>query len=189
METFTTSQKRFVKRSQDAEDVRRRPFHCLCAVFTNFHFEDLQNELAQWQRLAISNEMSVYSSGESREDLMDFCDEFLKMINVLQQMLQHHEEAQGVSHEYSRSGLELSPEESLNSLKSFFDRFDPNYCRTEIFDMLDAVITYSGERELYKGNILAFYKCLETLLAVGFVLTVEYSTGKRTVESSRQKTY
>lgn len=175
MEAVRTEQKRFVKRQQDAEEARRRPFHCLRAVFTTFHLEDIQNELAQWQRLAISNEMSVYSSGESREDLMDFCESLLEMINVLQNMLALHEEAKGANHEYIRPGVNLSPGDSINALKSFFDRFDLIYCNTEIFDMLDAVITYSGERQVYKGNILVFYKCLESLLAVGYVLSVGYS--------------
>lgn len=175
MEAVETRRNRFIKRSNEADEARRRPFNCLKAVFTTFHLEDLENELSQWQRLAISNEMSAYSTGESREDLMDFCESFIQVIDALHNLLALHEQSKGIDSEYGRREEIYSMEQSLNALKQFYTGFDIEYCKTELFDMLDAVITYSGERQVYKGTILVFYNCLNSLLAVGHVLNFGYS--------------
>lgn len=49
-------------------------------------------------------------------------------------------------------------------IKHFCKRFTSFYAKAELLDLLEAVITYEGERKVYKGNLVLFYQHLQYLV-------------------------
>ena len=58
-------------------------FHNLRALFNNFQLYTCRNELNHWQRLALANDQSAYDEAYLREDLMDFMEALLKLVEAV----------------------------------------------------------------------------------------------------------
>lgn len=57
-------------------------------------------------------------------------------------------------------------------ITQFCKTFRRSYAQIELLDMLDGVITFKGEKEIYKGNLVLFYEALSVLV------NLAYKTGK-----------
>jgi hypothetical protein len=49
-------------------------------------------------------------------------------------------------------------------IEKFCNTFSFTYAKTELLDMLEAVITYKGVRKRCKENLILFYQCLDVLI-------------------------
>lgn len=50
----------------------------------------------------------------------------------------------------------------------FCKTFRPSYVQMEQLDMLDAVIPYKGDKEIYKGPLVLFYEALFVLVTLAY---------------------
>ena len=67
----------------------------------------------------------------------------------------------------------LSPEQIANPMQvidAFCSTFTLFYTRVELWDLLEAVITYEGGKEIYKGNLLPAYQCISCLVEVAYII-------------------
>lgn len=53
-------------------------------------------------------------------------------------------------------------------LIQFCKTFCQSYVLMELLDMLDAVITYKGDKEIYKGNLVMLYEALSVLVKLAY---------------------
>ncbi len=53
-------------------------------------------------------------------------------------------------------------------IKQFCKTFKQAYAKMELLDMLDAAITYEGDKTLYKGNLVLFYQHVHYLIKLAY---------------------
>jgi len=170
------------------EKVNKHPIPCLQEVFKAFHLLDITNELNHWFQVGMSNDNSAYEDGIQRSNLMRFNGELQILAEALCLINKSHQpkglkdrmerlppEIKMVMQQYNQP-TKLSLEEMINPMqvvKRFCSVFTREYANREMWDWLDAVITYDGEypNAVYKGHILTFYECLICLIESAFVLT------------------
>lgn len=67
--------------------------------------------------------------------------------------------------------VSLTEEEKIRPglvIKQFCKTFKPAYAKMELMDMLDAVITYEGDKTLYRGNLVLFYQHAHCLVRLAY---------------------
>ena len=176
--------KRFHKPNFFLNKLNKHPLKRLEEIFKIFHLEDFRNEITKWQQLALANEQSVYDEAYAREDLMDFCNKFLRLIEALHVLNQTtarkqkskpnilSKDAKKIIAKLNRPIL-LDEEEIANpkiTIKRFCNSFSYGYTKIETLDLLEAVITYEGVKKVYKGNLVLFYRCTKCLLKIAFIM-------------------
>ncbi|MCW3090490.1 MAG: hypothetical protein JWP81_1559 [Ferruginibacter sp.] len=154
-------------------------------IFHIFHLDDFRDEITKWQQLALANDQSVYDEGNAREDLIDFCHEFLKLIESLHVLNKTNTKKHKNKWKKNLSNaakkiigkmnqpILLNEEEKVNPqlvIKRFCKSFSYSYTKIEILDLLEAVITYEGEKKVYKGNLVLFYQCMKCLLRMAYTI-------------------
>jgi len=135
-----------------------------------------------WQQLALTNDNSAYEEGGAREDLMDFCQEFLKLIEALHVLNNSSNSRKKwlskLPSEQREVIAEMNQLERLSEdeiakpklvIKAFCGSFSYSYTNSEISDLLDAVITYEGEKKVYKHNLILSYLCMNCLLRIAYI--------------------
>lgn len=180
-EASTPKRRRFYKPYSFSNDPKKGPFKNLRKVFQIVNVLDLHEELKLWQKLALANDQSVYDEGYAREDLMDFCDEFLRLTEALYIIhvkhaakfgkMQGNKKAFNLTQEMNQPIL-LNEEDISKSeivVRSFVNTFSYRYTKREMQDLLEAVITYDGHKRVYKGTLLLFYDCILCLLDVTYI--------------------
>ncbi|WP_460760957.1 hypothetical protein [Niabella terrae] len=183
METLTSNRKRFYKPLHNIGQTGNRPAYILWEIFCACHLDELTQELQYWQRLALCNDESAYSESGAREDLMDFMQQLLRLIeafHILNDRLNAGRKRKlenGLSKEARVMGTKtnipnlLTAEETENPLqviKQFCKMFSRFYAQMELLDMLDAVINYKGEKEIHKGNLVWFYEATGVLINLAY---------------------
>ncbi len=166
METNTTNRKRFYKPWHFLSQAGKRPLRILWEVFYNYHLDDLKQELQCWQRQALCNDNSAYDEGGAREDLMDFTQQLHRLIeafhilNERKNVGRKRKQQKGMSKEARKMIAKmnipvlLTTDEKQNPkqvITQFCKAFRPSYVQMEPQDMLDAVIPYKGDKEIYKA--------------------------------------
>jgi len=53
-------------------------------------------------------------------------------------------------------------------ITQFGNSFPQSYAKMELLDMLDAVITYEGNKKVYRGNLVLFYQHLHCLVKLAY---------------------
>jgi len=163
-----------------------RTINCLPEIFQNFQLDDFRVELNLWQEMALSNDQSAYDRGYAREDLIDFLKELLKLIEAF-----HMIKEMAFQQRKNETGRQLSKQtrkllagfnipvllnkEELTRpslvIGRFCNTFSKDYVNMEILDLLDAVLTYDGPKEIYKTSLVLFYQHLHFLTGLAYNLT------------------
>lgn len=183
METATTNRKRFYKPWHFLSQSGKRPLRILWEVFYNYHLDELRDELQCWQQCALCNDNSAYGEESAREDLMDFTRHLLRLIEAChilnerknadrkrQQQKELPKEARQMIAKMNTPVL-LTADEKKDPgqvITQFCKTFRLSYVQMELLDMLDAVITYKGDKEIYKGNLVMFYEALSVLVNIAY---------------------
>ncbi|OJY94030.1 MAG: hypothetical protein BGP13_02010 [Sphingobacteriales bacterium 40-81] len=181
MKNSVHKRKRFRKPFGFLVDSKKKTTHVLHKVFQNCHPQDFNTGLEKWQRLALCNDQSSYDEANSREDLMDMIDWLKKLADhwyaIYRNKAYKNKLAKGKSKHRKKA---TEKEDTCNLfikdehtdpflfLNKFCNTFDPGYLEMELLDLLDAVITYEGINESYKGNLIFFYQHLLCLVRLSF---------------------
>jgi hypothetical protein len=126
-------------------------------VFTQLSVMDLQGDLLpHWMRIANINKQGAYTCAEKRADLHEFYDNLNLLIEAIVVMnetdnLMKYSKVSIVKQkeqvpQYNRPIL-LSDDQFLNPssvLLLFFQQFPIDYVRRELWDLLDAAISFEG---------------------------------------------
>lgn len=186
METDQPIRKRFDKPWHVLSKAGKGLFHGLREVFQNYHLDDLKQELHHWQQLALCNDKSVYDEGCIWEDLMDFIQELQRLIEafyMLDERKNKHRKCKQLKRlsKQTRAMLAqmnipvlLSDEEKKNPesvIGQFCKTFRRSYAQMELLDLLEAVVTYEGYRNVYKGQLVLFYQHLYLLVRLAYNMT------------------
>lgn len=195
MESNQSTRKRFHKPWHFFRLACKRPFRGLREVFQNYHLDDLKQEILHWQQLALCNDQSAYDEGCIREDLMDFIQELQRLMeafHILNETKNRHrkrKQLKGLSKQ-SRQTLTrmnipvLLTDEEMKSPKNVINQFcitfRRSYAQMELLDLLDAAITYEGDKKVYKGQLVLFYEHLYFLIRLAYTMRQrEASTHKK----------
>lgn len=157
----------------------KHPYKAIKEVFTSYHLADIWEEIELWKEISLSNDMSIYDNGESRENLLSFCGHLVKLTEVLYLIYEKRpstikkkaarklpKEAIAIIEDSNRI-MYLDDKERENPmlvLTDFFATFSLSYAKIEIQDMLEAVISYEGKRQVKIDYSMVLYKCLNNLL-------------------------
>lgn len=157
----------------------------LTGIFQNFHLDDFRREINLWQAIALCNDQSAYDEGGEREDLIDFIQGLHRLIeafHVINKKASHKKKSR------SPKGLPKTTQQLLSKMdipvllsakeksrpylvvKRFCKTFKQGYVHTELLDLLDAVITYTGNKKVYKGNLVLFYQHVHYLVTLAYAI-------------------
>ncbi|ANH83164.1 hypothetical protein A8C56_21210 [Niabella ginsenosidivorans] len=183
METNTPSRKRFYKSWHFLSLAGKRPLRILWEVFYHYHLDEMKEELQCWQQCALCNDNSAYSEENAREDLMDFIQHLLRLIEACH-ILNERKNADRKYKQQKRLPKEarqmiakmnipvlLTADEKKDPgqvITQFCKTFRRSYAQIELLDMLDSVITYKGDKEVNKGNLMMFYEALSVLVKLAY---------------------
>ncbi|HMR83502.1 MAG TPA: hypothetical protein PKE30_10235 [Niabella sp.] len=152
-------------------------------VFCNYSLEELRQELQCWLQLALCNDNSAYAEASAREDLLDFTQDLQRLAEALYILNEKKNTGQ------KRKQLKTLPKQTRQIIaqentpvllteeekkkpeqvvSQFCKTFHRSYVQTELLDMLDAVITYKGDKQADKGNLVLFYEHLYVLVRVAY---------------------
>ncbi|MGJ7030858.1 hypothetical protein [Niabella hirudinis] len=183
MESSTTGRQRFYKPWHFLNQAGKRPLRILWEVFYNYHLDEMKEELQCWQQCALCNDNSAYSEEEAREDLMDFTRHLLRLIEAYHIMNERknadrkYKQQKGLPKDARKmiakmnSPVLLTADEKKDPelvITQFCETIRRSYVQMELLDMLDAVITYKGDKEIYKGNLVLFYEALAVLVNLAY---------------------
>lgn len=152
------------------------PISSITEVFKSFGLEDICDEIDTWKRIAISDQLDFYREASQREDLMTFFDEIEKLIEGIYLLYIKH-----ITPKMTGRNFEIEETYALNEFEianpvfvliSFFDNIPIHYVRLELWDCLNAVISYEGEIVQQYGRcfILSFYEFLRTLVDAAYTI-------------------
>jgi hypothetical protein len=158
---------------------------CIREIFVHLHLDDLCDEINQWMEVALINEDSAYSEGAQRQDLMDFCymlqllAEAMHVINekrkpadadAWKQALPEamRAEIDRYNHPVLLTKRQLA--DPLRVIRDFYSKFSMDYVRRELWDMLDAVIGYEGDRAIRGVNLLMGWECMSALVECAYLM-------------------
>ncbi len=185
MPTCTSSKRRFYKPWHFLSQAGKHLHTGLREVFYNYPLEELKQELQCWQRLALCNDNGAYREAGAREDLLDFTKELQRLAEAFyllnekknagkksKQLKKLPKQARKVIAQENTTVL-LTDDEKKNPeqvVRQFCKTFRRSYAQMELLDMLDAVITYKGEKEADKSNLVLFYEHLYALIRFCFAI-------------------
>ena len=183
MKEALATRKRFHKPFHFLNKAGEHPLSRLTEIFQNIHLDDFRQEINLWQELALCSDQSAYDEGCTRGDLMDFIHGLQKMIeafhiiNEKNNQQKKNRQVKGLSKQTKKILSEinipvlLTKEEKARPgsvIKHFCKTFKKTYAKIEMMDLLDAVITYEGNRKVYKGNLILFYQHVHYLICLAY---------------------
>lgn len=154
-------------------------------AFQNYHLDDLRQELGLWRDMALANENSAYDCGNAREDLIDFVHGTQILIEAFYVLYQKDmgDTKQNILKGLSRRSRKIIAGMSKPVLLTasqnaapamvvhrFCRKFPHLYAKAEQLDLLEAVITYVGDKKIYKGNLVLFYRHIDFFLRLAYSL-------------------
>ncbi|MBX2925882.1 MAG: hypothetical protein KF746_27045 [Chitinophagaceae bacterium] len=195
MKNKTNERERFHKPFYFLSATRGKLFRALREVFQNFPPGDFMKNLNQWQHMALCNGQSTYDEAGAREDLLDVTDALKKMVEcwhiiLIRKVVKKRKPATKLKRlqrkMLQQDGIvytltKAEQAKPMRFLRKFCKTFDRAYLEMELLDMLDAVITYHGPHESYKGNLVFFYQHLL------YLVRLSYKTNKAAFCYSKQQ--
>lgn len=134
-----TNNPRYSKPARLIDRVEEQPEEVIKEVFSELTLDDLYEYLLPtWLRVAIINNDSPYSDGDSREILNEFYDQLLEFIEALYIIY----EAPADHKAYCLNAEQLADPRQVEV--DFFQQFSIEYIRRELHDFLEAGIGYAG---------------------------------------------
>lgn len=176
MQTEENTRKRFYKPYDFLIIKSDNLLQGLREVFTDYHPCDFIDDLREWQTFAMINEQSAYEEGHAREDLLEFITALMKLSEALWLVYEKHGRDKAANNLSSAARVQLqllSKKETADPQKviqHFCCTFSKRYAKTELLDLLEAVITYEGERKIYKGTLIWMYRHLHYLVKAAYIL-------------------
>lgn len=183
METKVSNKKRFYKPWHFFTIAKKRPLRGLWEVFQNYHLDDLKQELQFWMELALCNDNCAYYEGAVREDLIDFINQLerlLEAFHILNEIKNRHRKSKKIK-SLSKPALKMIAQMNNpvllkdNEMKhpnlvitEFCETFRQSYAQMELLDLLEAVITYEGHKQVYNGQLVLFYEHLYYLTKLAY---------------------
>ncbi len=158
--------RRFHKPCYLPNNIDKHFFEGLEAVFGNFHLDDFREALNGWLHAALASEHSAYDDGGGREDLMDFVHRLHRIIEAFcvihsrtpaQQSLPAPTKGLlAVANRpfYLNEAEQGTPHKEIGQFRCIF-RY--SYAKAEL---LEAVITYNGAKEISWIDLVMFYRHL-----------------------------
>lgn len=183
METNKHKRKRFDKPWHFFKKAGKQPLRGLWEVFSNYDLDGLKEELDCWLQLALCNDQSAYYEGPDREDLVDFVQQLGRLIeafhilNEQKNANRKRKQLKGMSKAALKVIAEMNnpvliTDAEKTSPKNVINQFCENlrwsYAQMELLDLLDAVITYDGHKQIYKGQLVLFYEHLHYLVRLAY---------------------
>ena len=178
------NRKRFDKPYRMVSRTIDKPARCLAEIFTCFQLKDFEKNLSLWKKMALANDESAYDNAATRENLMYFCCELQRLSEAFYLLNKGREQWHTTGRRKETASTKtvtamdetsrLKMKEKSNPqlvIRNFCTRFSFVYAKTEILDILEAVITYDGYRKKPKENIVLFYQCLEVLVNLAYTLS------------------
>lgn len=177
------TRKRFHKPYHFLNKGGEHPLPCLYEIFKSFHLDDFRRELSLWQELALCNDQSAYDEGGEREDLMDFVHGLQKLIEAFHLLHKKsnrqkiNKGIKGFSKQTKKMLSQINTPVFLTTaemdkpgivIKHFCKTFSSSYATIELLDLLEAVITYEGNKNVYTGNLVLFYQHLQYLVRLAY---------------------
>ena len=130
---------RYSKPARLIDRVEEQPEEVIKELFSELTLADLYEYLLpSWLRVAMINNDSPYSDGDSREILYEFYDQLLMFIEALYVIYESPAEHKA----YCLSAEQLADPRKV--VAAFFQLFSIEYIRRELHDFLDAGIGYAG---------------------------------------------
>ncbi|RYE59281.1 MAG: hypothetical protein EOP48_01370 [Sphingobacteriales bacterium] len=183
MKNEKEKRKRFNKPYHFLTRGKNQPAKCLAEVFQHYHLDDFREEIETWEQLALSSGLSIYDEGAEREDLIDFVQGLHRLVEAFlllnteingreigRTLKSLSEDARKLISEMNVP-VALTSEQKENPrsvIKQFTQRFKQSYAELELLDLLDAVVTYDGDKEVHKVNLVLFYQHLNYLIKLAY---------------------
>ncbi|MGN6351742.1 MAG: hypothetical protein ACTHLB_00045 [Parafilimonas sp.] len=170
-----TRRKRFYKPYHFLSEENGNIMKGLEQVFIDYHPCDFIEDVKEWQTIAMINEQSAYDEGGAREDLLDFTNALMKLSEALWQIYKKQckdKSAKALAHAADIQLQLLSKKETEHPfavIQYFCSTFSKRYAIIELLDLLEAVITYEGDRKIYKGSLILMYQHLDYLIRTAYV--------------------
>jgi hypothetical protein len=155
------------------EKVKKAPIYVINQVFYDQpSYESFQAQLQEWVFVALATELSVYDDAEQRDQLISFhknLKEFIEGLYILQD--QANIVGRQVSSDYNK--IDLAEERisiSMIVFRDFFNEAPMPYIRRELYDWLEAGLSYTGDYpdSLNKLEILHLYQNTLCLIHAGY---------------------
>lgn len=144
---------RFQKDTGPLDDVQDDVYGVIAEVFRWFYIDGLKSELRRWLRMALINDQSAYAEGLSREDVIDFCQEFLKLMEALNLI-----------------NSQKPRKETSAVIGSFCKTFTQSYAGDELWDMFDSVVFYERQNLKSAKDPMSAYRCFAALIDAAYAL-------------------
>jgi hypothetical protein len=176
---------RFRKPERLIDKITRNPKDCISETFMVLKLNEFREAINEWLEVAFINENCEYEEGRARWDLKDFCAELQLLAEAFHLMNEaNNRETAGAWKKKLPDNIkeeleQLNQPELLNSeqkarpmlvINRFCNAFKLSYSRGELWDLQDAVISYDGEKEISKLNLLLIYECISCLVQAAFIL-------------------
>lgn len=162
--------KRHTKPERLVEKASKAPLEVISEIFTHLYIMDLQGDLLpNWLRIANMNNKGAYTNAEERAVLHEFYDNLNLLIEALlvlteKDSLTKYEKVSVYQLKeqipvYNRPIL-LSDDQFLKPsavVLLFFQQFPIDYVRRELWDLLDAAISFEGNFNKDFSPWMAFF--------------------------------
>src|SRR5262249_19062933 len=129
----------------------------------------------------LANDQSAYDEAYLREDLMDFMEAVLKLVEAFWLIRQRNiyktklKMLAGMDKQvHYLDEREIAKPKKV--IAQFCQSFKYSYAEIELIDLLDAVITYDGHKKTYKGNLVLFYQYMKWLIHLAYKLNKKAKT-------------
>lgn len=171
------------------EIVRQDPLKGIHRTFYITDLEMLDEYLEDWVSIALCNEYSSYETASNRARLISYVAEVRRLFEALYALRETAEIKRFTGHERLSPGLfgdlRGAPEfkfltveqlqKPMTVVNAFYERFSYRYAWLELWDLLDAVISYEGDdpKPFRRLNILVDYDCMAALLLAGKLLSMD----------------
>jgi hypothetical protein len=153
-------------------------------VFQTVNIDIIKDNLIQWFNIAMCDESGKYETPLERADLIMFVPKLERLYEALYAIRETERIKEYAGRDKLSPGLrgELCKDESFEKLSDeeianpnlvvteFFNLFSYRYARIELWDMLDAAVTYDGENPEAPNrlNLLLEYECMSALLYAAY---------------------
>lgn len=171
---------RFTKLIRPKEFIRKDILKGVNRIFLTIELEVLNESLQLWLNAGLCNELGSYEHPTERADLITYVNSLYRLFEALHVYCELEKVKEYVGKDRLSPRLFadfkknvnyslLDDDELLEPLEvvtDFFEQFPFRYARIELWDLLDAVITYEGTalQAVEKNGLLLTYECMDALL-------------------------
>jgi hypothetical protein len=161
------------KKATEIERARYEPTKVIFDIYEQYSLTDLRDCLINWAIVATSEECNAYDDADSRKQLnllVGDLNSYFEALYVINSQInnQVNKTKADKINDLSRDQI-LNPQEVLSS---FFNKFPITYLRRELFDWLQASISFTQPwpKNFHEGRVCGTYKIFSCLIEAGWML-------------------